>query len=71
VETFVDIDSPENSLTKTEKQTFSFKTEPKAFPVSGLLGIEYAFTDSAGIKVEGAIGNSQTYSVTGAFFYRF
>ena len=70
VEDFTDVGNPANSFTKTEKKKFSFKTEPKEFPIMGLLGFDYAFTDSAGIKVEGAIG-SLTHSLTAGFFYRF
>ena len=70
VEDFADVRNPANSFTKTEKKKFSFKTEPKEFPIMGLLGFDYAFTDSAGIKVEGAIG-SLTQSLTAGFFYRF
>lgn len=70
VEDFTDVSNPANSFTKTERKKFSFKTEPKEFPIMGLLGFDYAFTDTAGIKVEGAIG-SLTHSLTAGFFYRF
>jgi len=66
-----DFGSAEGFSLKTEKTPFSFSTGPKAFPVVGRLGFEYSVTDSIGLKVQGTAGNSQTYSVTGGFYYRF
>ena len=71
VEVSTDSLCPWISSTKTEKEGFSFKTEPKDFPIVGMLGIDYAFTDSAGMKIEGAVGNNKTYFLSAGFFYRF
>lgn len=37
----------------------------------GAEGLDYSFSDSLGLTLEGAAGNSHTYSVLGGLFYRF
>jgi hypothetical protein len=71
IESFRVFGTPAPFLTRIKKERFSFDVEPRAFPILGVLGIDYAFTDSFGMKLEGAAGNSHTYSVMGGLFYRF
>jgi hypothetical protein len=71
-EEFFDLTAPENPFTTTTgRKRFSFDVSPEAFPIVGRLGFEYALTDSVGIQVDGAAGNSHTYSVLGGAFWRF
>lgn len=58
-------------LLTSHKKRFDFDTAPKAFPILGQGGVEYAITDSFGVQLEGAAGSSHTYSVGGGFFYQF
>jgi hypothetical protein len=58
-------------LLTSRKKRFDFDTAPKAFPILGQGGVEYAMTDSFGAQLEGAAGSSHSYSVGGGFFYQF
>lgn len=70
IESFRVFGTPAPYLTRTKKERFSFDVEPKTFPILGVLGVDYAITNSFGVQLEGAAGNSRTYSVTGGAFYR-
>ncbi len=58
-------------LLSSQKKRFDFDTAPKAFPILGQGGVEYAITDSFGVQLDGAAGGSHTYSVGGGVFYQF